>query len=123
MTYKELDRKIRTAGTWFVGSFMREFIIKYPEYKNSPEDRCKFIEYIHSEYGENCGYTYDSTKTKCYAVIAIIEAGKVMDALEYVFNSNENKVAEGTIENAQYLLDEIIAGKITLPELKEKEIW
>ena len=118
MTYMELERKIRTAGTWFVGSFMREFIINYPKYKDSPEEKVRFIEYMHSEYGKNLDYAYDSTKTKCYAVIAIIEAGKVMDALEYVFNSNENKVVEGAFENAQYLLDEIIAGKITLPEAK-----
>ena len=119
MTYSEMERKIRTAGTWFIGSFMREFIIKYPEYKDCSEDKVEFIEYIHYEYGKNLNYSYDSTKTKCYALISIIEAGKILDALEYVFNSNENKVAEGAFENAQYLLDEIISGKIHLPETIE----
>lgn len=95
---------------------MREFIIKYSEYKDSSEDKSKFIEYMHSEYGKSLEYTYDTTRTKCYAVMAIIEAGKVLDALEFVFNSNDNKVIGETFENAQYLLDEIIAGKISLPE-------
>ena len=92
MTYMEIERKIRTAGTWFVGSFMREFIVKYSEYKDSSEGKIKFIEYMHSEYGKSLEYTYDTTRTKCYAVMAIIEAGKVLDALEFVFNSNDNKV-------------------------------
>ena len=115
MRYKEMIRKINTAGTWFTGAFMGEILKKYPEIKDDPALKVAFIQYMHEEYGKNLEYTFDSTKSKCYAVMAIIEGGRVIDALDHVLQSNENKVPDDARENANAVLDEIISGSITLP--------
>ena len=115
MTYAQMERKIRTAGSWFVGAFMGEFLAKYPQYSEDSSSRVSFIQYIHREYGENLDYSYESTKTKCYALISIIENHVVLEALEYVINSNENKVGADAIENAIELADAISKGIVALP--------
>ena len=116
MTYEQMVKKIKTAGTWFVGSFMGEFLINYPEFCKDVNKKIEFIKYIHEEYGVSLEYTYGSTKTKCYAVIAIIENGKVIDALEYVLRGNDKKIFDGAKENAHVLIDEIQKGRIKLPK-------
>ena len=115
-------KKMKTAGAWFVGVFMREILHEYPKFCNDVNKRSEFIKYFHKEYGENLGYTYDTTKAKCYAVIEIIKAGRVLDAIEYVIESNEKKVPEEAYEAASELLDDIVKEKIILPEtVKEAE--
>lgn len=65
MNYEQLVRKINSAGAWFVGSFMGEVLIKYPEFCDDQIRRNEFIEYIHEEYGKALDYKFSSTKTKC----------------------------------------------------------
>ena len=48
--------------------------------------------------------------------MSIIEGGRVIDALDHVLQSTENKVPEEARENANELLDAIIAGKVILPK-------
>lgn len=115
MTYSEMGRKIQTAGTWFVGSFMGEILLHYLECCDDVEKKLSFIEYMHKEYGEALEYTYDTTKTKCYAVFSIIKEQKVVEALDYVLQSNDKKVFDGGKENAQAVLDSIRDGKYKLP--------
>lgn len=115
MTYEAMLRKINTAGTWFTGVFMGEILRKYPEIHNDTALKVAFIQQMHKDYGEALEYSYDSTKTKCYAVMSIIEGGRVIDALDHVLQSNENKVPEEARENANELLDAIIDGKVILP--------
>ena len=90
MTYTQMVRKINTAGAWFVGVFMGEFLLKQSIYQQDAASRVAFIQYIHQEYGVNLEYSYESTKTKCYALISIIENRNVLEALEYVIHCNEN---------------------------------
>ena len=113
-------KKMKTAGAWFVGVFMREILHEYPEFCNDVKKRSEFIKYFHKEYGENLGYTFDTTKAKCYAVIEIIKAGRVLDAIEYVIESNDKKVPEDAFWAASDLLDDIIKEKIVLPEAVEE---
>ena len=80
MTYKELDRKIRTAGAWYVGAFMSEFIDHYYEYCDDPDKKAKFIQYMFDNY-DGCN-TFETVRTKCYAIMAIVEEHKVIEALE-----------------------------------------
>ena len=115
MTYEQMIRKINTAGTWFTGVFMGELLRNYSNFKDSTDLKVEFIKYMHKEYGESLNYTFESTKTKCYALISIIEGARVIDALDHVLQSNENKVPEEAREGANLLLDEIALGKITLP--------
>lgn len=65
-------------------------------------------------------YEYSSTRTKCSAIISIIEAGKVIEALQFVLQTNDKKVIKESKENAQALLDAISVGKIVLSEPKTK---
>ena len=115
MTYTEMIDKIHTAGTWFVGSFLGEFLVKYPDYSNDVASRVAFINYIHKEYGDNLGYSLDSTKAKSYALMSIIRGNRTIDALEHVINCNEKKVSEDAIENAVATLDAIMNKGIKLP--------
>ena len=115
MTYAVMLEKIQSAGAWFVGVFMGEFLVKYPDYSKDTASRVAFINYIHEEYGRNLEYSFDSTKTKCYALMSIISGGRVMDALEHVVNCNEKKVSEDAINSAMELIDAIVKEKITLP--------
>jgi len=115
MTYQEMLSKINTAGAWFTGSFLGEFIYRYPDYCDDQVERTKFINYIHKEYGQALEYSFDTTKTKCYAVMAIIKGHRVLDAIEHVLQSNDLKVVEGAKENAAALLEAINTGKVILP--------
>ena len=115
MTYKQMTRKIQTAGTWFTGVFMEEILHKYSRIQDDPQKTAEFIEYMHEEYGKNLDYGFDSTKSKCYAVLAIITEGRVLDALDYVIQSNDKKVPHEAKENAMHCLDKIITDKIVLP--------
>ena len=87
MTYEAMLRKINTAGTWFTGVFMGEILRKYPEIHGDTALTTAFIQQMHRDYGEALEYTYDSTKTKCYAVMSIIEGGRVIDAIDHVLQS------------------------------------
>ena len=115
MTYKQMVRKINTAGAWFVGVFMGEFLLHYPELQKNTANRIAFIQYIHQEYGVNLDYTYDTTKTKCYALMNIIENHKALDALEYIIQCNEQRIGKEPIEASMELADAIIHNKIQLP--------
>ena len=114
-------KKMKTAGAWFVGVFMREILHEYPKFCDDVNKRSDFIKYFHKEYGENLGYTFDTTKAKCYAVIEIIRAGRVLDAIEYVIETNEKKVPEEAYEAAAELLDDIVKEKVVLPEAVEED--
>ena len=115
MTYTEMLDKIHSAGAWFVGVFMGEFVNRYDDYNKDTASRASFINYIHKEYGEKLGYSYDSTKTKSYALMSIIREGRVVDALEHVINCNEKKVPEDAVDNAMEVIDAIVKGNIKLP--------
>lgn len=115
MTYEQMLRKINTAGTWFTGVFMGEILHRYPDFANDTAAKTAFIQYMHNEYGMKLEYTYDSTKTKCYAIISIIEGYRVLDAIDHVIQSNDKRVSDDARENANALLDEIITGNINLP--------
>lgn len=115
MNYKKMVDKINTAGAWFAGSFMLEFLVRYDEWNGDVDKRVDFIKSIHSEYGEANDYDIETTKTKCYALMAIINEGKVEDALMYVLETNDNKIVEGAKENARETLIAIDEGRIKLP--------
>lgn len=113
MTYAELQRKIKTASAWYLGAFMSEFIDHYYEYCDDKDAKKNFIDYMFKEY-DGCN-SYESVRSKCYAIIEIIEANKVVDALEYVIASNDKTVIEQAKINAQELLDDIKSRKVELP--------
>lgn len=116
MTYTQMVRKINTAGAWFVGVFMGEFLHGYPQYHQDVASRTAFIQYIHQEYGVNLNYTYDSTKTKCYALMSLIENRMVIQALDHVLHCNETRIGKEPMENARKLKAAIQQGSVKLPQ-------
>ena len=94
---------------------MGEILHNYSCINNDSEKTSEFIKYMHNEYCKNLGYEFGSTRTKCYAVLSIIRERRVLDALEYVLESNDQKVDADAKENAVLLLDKIISKEIVLP--------
>ncbi len=122
MDYIKFRTKMKTAGAEFIGVFMREILHEYPKFCDDIDKRVEFIKYFHNEYGIGRDYTFDTTKAKCYAVIEIIKAGRVLDAIEYIIESNDKKVPEYAYLAATDLLDDIVKEKVLLPEaVKEDE--
>ncbi len=121
MDYIKFRTKMKTAGAEFVGVFMREILHEYPKICDDKAKRVEFIKYFHNEYGDG-RYAFGTTKTKCYAVIEIIKAGRVLDAIEYIIEANDKKVPEYAYLAATDLLDDIVKEKVLLPEaVKEDE--
>ena len=110
----DLRRKVQTAGIGTVGIFMEEFIHAYEKWHGERGSKAEYIRWFHDEYGKNMRWDFDSTKTKCYAMMEIIEQHRVLDALDLVLNSNDKKVEEEAFENAGSLLDKIIDDQIVL---------
>lgn len=115
MTYEEMVRRINTAGAWFTGVFIGEILIRYHEWHDEEGGKVKFIKSFYKEYGQGLGYTEDSVKTKCYAVMSLVENHKVLDAIEFVINCNDKKVTQDAVDNATVLLDKICRDAIELP--------
>lgn len=43
MTYEEMVRKIKTAGAWFTGAFLGEFVVRYHEWHDEKDGKVDFI--------------------------------------------------------------------------------
>jgi len=110
-SYADLVRLCKTAGLWYVGSFMMEFLDHRDEWSD-PEKKNDFIKYMFDEYG--AGDTdISGTTTRVNAMIRIVESRKVVEALQLVLDSNDKKLGcdESKI-NAQFCLDLIAKGEI-----------
>lgn len=112
--YKEMKWAIEKAGAWFIGSFMCELVDCYMEFQNK-NSKTKFIEHFMEEYD---GVTDDMNqlRNRINLAIRIIESGMVIDAMEYVLNTNDEKLgcSESKI-NAQFMIDRIRSGESKLP--------
>ena len=111
LNYFELKDVCRSAGLWFVGSFMMEFLERremWADSKRKPE----FIAYMYYEFMNGIDSDITGTRTRVNCVIRIIESKMVKDALELVLEANDEKLdcPESKI-NAQETLDNIKAGK------------
>ena len=116
MTYQKMLTKINTAGAEFIGMFLGEILYNYPKFCDDVDKRVAFIKYMYNEYGKSMGYEYSTIQTKCYAIISIIEGGRVLDTIEHIINTNEKKVCEAAREGAVATLDAIIEEKLQLPK-------
>jgi hypothetical protein len=108
--YSELLSVCKSAGLWYVGSFMSEFLDHKDMWENK-ETKGKFIAYIYKEYGGGDS-DITGTRTRANCVIRIIESKKVKEALNIVLEANDLKLgcAESKI-NAKETLEEIESGK------------
>ncbi len=110
--YFELKDVCRSAGLWWIGSFMIEFLMQQEKWSN-PETKNNFVKYMH----ENCGGTdkdESGTRTRVNCVIRIIESGMVEDALEMVLQANDEKIGcEESKVNAKHTLELLNSHKIS----------
>lgn len=111
--YFELKNVCRSAGLWYVGSFMYEFLEKRDEWQSS-DTKEEFIKYMFKEYGAGDN-DISGTRIRVNCIIRIIESGYVVDALNMVLQANDDKLgcAESKI-NAQWTLDAINSCKLKL---------
>ena len=87
---KDLKAVCRSAGLWYVGSFMEEFLRHREKWENE-ETKNEFVEYMYNEYGGADKDIYE-TRTRVNCVIRIIESGLVLEALKMVLEANDNKL-------------------------------
>ena len=108
----ELKDVCRTAGLWYVGSFMLEFI-KMKELWSNPDTKSNFIQYMFNEYS-GIDDDISGTTTRVNAMIRIIESKKVEDALRLVLDANDSKLGYvESKENAKATLDLLASGKLS----------
>lgn len=112
--YKEMKWAIEKAGAWFIGSFMVEFVDSYEQFQ-SPNTKTKFLEYFMEEY-DSVTDDMNQLRNRVNLAIRIIESGMVESAMEYVLNTNDEKIGcEESKTNAQFMLDRLKSGESKLP--------
>ena len=107
----ELKDVCRSAGLWYVGSFMLEFLKRKEEWQDA-DRKSEFIKSLYQEY-PGIDDDISGTTTRANAMIRIIESGKVKDAMQLVLDANEKKL--GFLEsktNAKVVLDMLEKGKL-----------
>ena len=106
--YSELVKVCRSAGLWYVGTFMSEFLAKRELWSDS-ERKGQFIHYMLSNY--NVGDSAGGAITRMNCVIRIIESKMVKEALQMVLDCNDKKIGStASKDDAQRCLDEIQQG-------------
>lgn len=107
--YFQLIDVCRSAGLWYVGSYIGEFLRKKDMWENS-ETKKSFVEYMYREYG-GADSDIAGTRTRVNCIIRIIESGYVKEALNMVLEANDSKLGcHQSKINAQATLDDIESG-------------
>lgn len=113
-TYEDMKEAIEKAGAWFIGSFMLEFVDNYEKFQDRTTKK-EYVEYFMKEY-DVVTDDINQLRNRINLAIRIIESGMVVDAMEFVLNTNNDKLGcEESKVNAKYLLESLRKGKIKLP--------
>lgn len=116
-SYAELDRAIKSAGAWFIGSFMVEFVDEFDKLADK-EKKKDFIEYFYKEYYEGLGDKKELID-KINIAIRIIESEMVEEAMKYVLDCNDKKIGcDMSKTNAILLMERLADGSSILPEFE-----
>lgn len=112
--YEDMKWAIEKAGAWFIGSFMVEFVDSYEQFQDK-NTKTKFIEYFMEEY-DCVTEDMNQLRNRINLAIRIIESGMVEDAMEFVLNTNDDKLGcDESKTNAQFMLDRLKSGESKLP--------
>ena len=112
--YDDMKWAIEKAGAWFIGSFMCEFVDSYEEFQDKNR-KTKFIEYFMKEY-DVVTDDMNQLRNRINLAIRIIESSMVEDAMEFVLNTNDEKLGcDESKVNAQFMLDRLKSGESKLP--------
>lgn len=106
MQDKVLKRNIESAGGWFVGEYAALIRKKFNQLENDKDFKSEFVrEVFHSQRRDK---DYGGTRTRVNAVIRIIRSNKVIEALEYIIDSDRiNKDEPKAIKMAKEALRDI----------------
>lgn len=117
-SYEDMKDVIESAGAWFIGSFMMEFVDNYEKFQDK-KTKTEYIEYFLKEY-DVVTSDFQQLRNRINVAIRIIESGMVEKAMEYVLKRNDNNMdcAESKV-NAQYLLDCLDRGESVLPVFED----
>ena len=112
--YEDMKEAIEKAGAWFVGSFMLEFVDNYEKFQDKATKK-EYIEYFMKEY-DVVTEDINQLRNRINLAIRIIESDMVVKAMEYVLNTNDEKLGctEAKV-NAKALLDFLEKGESKLP--------
>ena len=116
--YAELDMAMQSAGSWFIGSFMVEFVDSFDCF-STKEKKNQFIDYFYNEYC-NDYETKAQLRNQINIAIRIIESGLVEEAMRYVINTNDLKIGcDESKTNARFMLERLADGSSVLPEFEK----
>lgn len=108
----ELKDVCRSAGLWYVGSFMLEFLMQRERWEN-PDTKNDFVRFMFEEFGVGDS-DISGTRTRVNAMIRIIESRKVEDAMQLVIDADDIKLGcDESKVNAQIVLDKLNSGELT----------
>lgn len=115
ITQKQFINSYRSAGLWFVALFMEAFLLRIDEL-HDPYKKTKLIEEIYNN-GKGFDKEEGGTRTRVNCLFRIIEAGRVIEALDVAVASarlrNDFRDASNQAED---LLKRIKSGEFVIPE-------
>lgn len=119
------NQNLKSCGIEFFVTFYPEILYYYPRiYKKETQakERAKVYDTIIAEYGDGwCAknslelLSTETWKRNLRAVLNIIREGKVEEALDFITESNPQKVDQWFIDLAKKELKEIRNGTLELP--------
>ncbi len=116
-TYQDMKEAIESAGAWFIGSYMIEFVDNYEKFQDKETKRA-FLNYFMNEYDVTTDF--NQLRNRVNIAIRIIESGMVEKAMEYVISrSDRNMKCEESKVNARFLLECLKNGQSKLPVFDE----
>ncbi len=112
--YQDMEWAIQKAGAWFIGSFMVEFVDNYEQFQDK-NSKAEFIAYFMKEY-DVVTDDKQQLQNRVNLAIRLIESDMVEEAMEYVLNTNDDKLGCGESKvNAKFMLDRLKSGESRLP--------
>jgi len=112
--YKDMEWAIQKAGAWFIGSFMVEFVDSYEQFQNK-NTKADFLDYFMKEY-DVVTEDENQLRNRVNLAIRLIESSMVEDAMEYVLNTNDDKLGcDESKTNAKFMLERLKSGESKLP--------
>ena len=112
----QFQKAYRSAGLWFVALYMEAFLLRIDELRDDVK-KAHLIDEIYDN-GGNADKDESGTRTRVNSLWRIIEAGRVVQALEVAANSDRLKNDfHDAYETANDLLNRINNGEFVIPEI------
>ncbi|MFL8675128.1 hypothetical protein [Clostridioides sp. GD02404] len=84
---EQFERAYRSVGLWFVGMYMEKFLLRLDELENK-ELKVKFTKEIYDSKNNTFDKGLGGTRIRVNCLHKIIKAGREIEALEQVVNSD-----------------------------------